>query len=165
MPNHVHLVLVPRTQDGLRGVLGEVHRRYTRFVNFRAGWRGHLWQERFHCFVMDEPHLLATVRYVERNPVVAGLCERPAQWRWSSARAHLTGTGDGVVAIEPMLERVTDWRAYLANVDSHDHRSRIQGHTRTGRPLGTPGFVSMVESITGVSLTPGKPGPRPTARA
>ena len=54
MPNHVHLVMVPSEEDGLRATLGEVHRRYTRYVNFRKGWRGHLWQERFHSFVMDE---------------------------------------------------------------------------------------------------------------
>lgn len=75
MPNHVHFVMIPSHEDGLRAVLGEVHRRYTRHVNFRKGWRGHLWKERFHSFVMDEEYLLATVRYVERNPLVAApLC-------------------------------------------------------------------------------------------
>ena len=59
MPNHVHL--------------GEAHRRYTRQVNLRNYWRGHLWQERFHSFPMDEAYLMAAVRYVERNPVAAGL--------------------------------------------------------------------------------------------
>jgi len=54
MPNHVHLVMVPGEEDGLRVTLGEAHRRYTRHINFREGWRGHLWQERFHSFTMDE---------------------------------------------------------------------------------------------------------------
>ncbi len=87
MPNHVHMVMVPSEEDGLRAVLGEVHRRYTRRINFRRGWRGHLWQERFHSFTMDEDYLLSTVRYVERNPVVAKLCVQPEDWKWSSARA------------------------------------------------------------------------------
>src|SRR5665213_1418910 len=43
MPNHVHLILVPRDEDGLRAALGETHRRYSREVNFREGWRGYLW--------------------------------------------------------------------------------------------------------------------------
>ena len=80
MPNHVHLVLVPTEIDGLRKALGEAHRHYTRHINFREGWRGHLWQERFHSFPMDENYLLATVRYVERNPVAARLCELPEDW-------------------------------------------------------------------------------------
>ena len=77
MPNHVHLILVPATESGLRDALWEAHRRYTRPINFRQGWRGHLWQERFHSFVMDERHLTAAARYVELNPVRARLCQRP----------------------------------------------------------------------------------------
>ena len=80
MPNHVHLVMVPREEEGLRTTLGEVHRRYTRYINFREGWRGHLWHERFHSFIMDEKYLMSTVRYVERNPVVARLCDKPDDW-------------------------------------------------------------------------------------
>jgi putative transposase len=69
MPNHVHLIAVPETEDGLRRAIGEAHRRYTRRVNFRQRWRGHLWQGRFASFVMDESYLLAAARYVELNPV------------------------------------------------------------------------------------------------
>ncbi len=47
MPNHVHLIVVPESADGLRRAVGEAHRRYTRRVNFRKRWRGHLWQGRF----------------------------------------------------------------------------------------------------------------------
>jgi putative transposase len=68
MPNHVHLVLVPAASDGLRKALGEAHRRYTRTVNRRQGWTGHLWQGRFASCALDPPHLLAAVRYVELNP-------------------------------------------------------------------------------------------------
>ena len=85
MPNHVHLVLVPSHEDGLRAALGETHRRYTRHVNLREDWRGHLWQARFHSFAMDENHLLACARLVELNPVRARLVQRPGDWRWSSA--------------------------------------------------------------------------------
>ncbi len=62
MPNHVHLFMVPSHADGLRCAVAESHRRYTRMINFRHGWRGHLWQERFHAFVMDECYLLAAAR-------------------------------------------------------------------------------------------------------
>jgi putative transposase len=62
MPNHVHLIAVPHSGDGVTRVVGEVHRRYMRMVNFREGWRGHLWQGRFASFVLDEPHLLTAAR-------------------------------------------------------------------------------------------------------
>ena len=74
MPNHVHLIVVPESEDGLRRGIGEAHRRYSRRINFREGWRGHLWQGRFASFPMDERHLMLAVRYVELNPVRAKLC-------------------------------------------------------------------------------------------
>jgi len=63
MPNHVHLILVPPSPEALCRGVGEAHRRYTRQINFRQGWRGHLWQGRFASFVMDEPYLIAATRY------------------------------------------------------------------------------------------------------
>jgi REP element-mobilizing transposase RayT len=73
MPNHVHLIAVPRSEDAPARAIGEAHRRYTRRVNFRERWRGYLWQGRCASFVLDEPYLLAAARYVELNPVRAGL--------------------------------------------------------------------------------------------
>ena len=69
MPNHVHLIAVPQSEDGLRRAIGEAHRRYTWRVNMKQEWRGHLWQGRFSSCVMDTPHLLTAARYVELNPV------------------------------------------------------------------------------------------------
>jgi len=79
IPNHVHLIVVPRSAASLRRAIGEAHRRYTRWINFREGWRGHLWQGRFASFVMDEDHLLTAARYVEINPVRAGLVPAPSR--------------------------------------------------------------------------------------
>ena len=132
MPNHVHLVMVPSTEDGLRATLGEVHRRYTRHINFRQGWRGHLWQERFHSFSMDEDYLLATVGYVERNPVAAKLCKFPENWNWSSARAHIKGEDDALVRVRPMLDRVDRWNTYLSDAVKIDKKSYSSGTLELG---------------------------------
>ena len=78
MSNHVRLIVVPQSAESLRRAIGEAHRRYTRWINFREGWRGHLWQGRFASFVMDEDHLLTAARYVELNPVCAGLVRHQA---------------------------------------------------------------------------------------
>jgi putative transposase len=158
MPNHVHLIMVPSHKDGLRASLGEAHRRYTRKVNSRNEWRGHLWQERFFSFPMDEAHLLAAVRYVERNPVAAQLCQHPEDWQWSSARAHLLGRGDGLVDVRPMLSRINDWATYLSSDEDDGIRDRIATSTRTGRPLGAESFVQTLEKITGRELAPRRPG-------
>ena len=92
MPNHVHLIAVPESEIGLARAIGEAHRRYTRRINFREGWRGHLWQERFASFPMDESYLLATARYIEMNPVAAaGFVANPGDYLWSSAVHILPG--------------------------------------------------------------------------
>src|SRR5580700_484726 len=73
MPNHVHLIAVPRTDDGLARAIGEAHRRYTNYINARARFRGHLFQNRFGSVVMDDAHLVTAARYVGLNPVRACL--------------------------------------------------------------------------------------------
>ena len=160
MPNHVHLVVVPETQGGLKQAIGEAHRRYTRQVNFREEWRGHLWQGRFASFVMDEKHLLTAMRYVELNPVRAGLVDKPGEYPWSSAKAHLEGRNDRLVQVEPMLGYVGDWAQYLALSLDEEEAALIRRHERTGRPLGSAGFVEQLETVLGRLLRKRKPGPK-----
>ena len=69
MPNHVHLIVVPRRQESLAAVLKPVHMRYAQHFNRQHGITGHVWQGRFFSCALDDAHLLAAVRYVERNPV------------------------------------------------------------------------------------------------
>jgi len=159
MPNHVHLIAVPQSLEGLARAIGEAHRRYTRRINFREKWRGHLWQERFASFPMDESHLLAAAHYVEMNPVAAGLAKHPEEYRWSSARAHLSGENDGLVKVAPLLAMVSDWRCFL-ELSPQDELNLLHRHERTGRPLGTETFVKRLESDLGRTLQPQKPGPK-----
>lgn len=161
MPNHVHVVAAPKEASSLCECFSDAHRRYTRRINFREGWRGYLWQGRFHSYVMDEAYLLATVRYVELNPLRAGLCQRAVDWRWSSARAHVSGQDDGLVIVEPMLERIDDWVAYLDEPGEQQKTKAIHVHSRTGRPLGNDEFLDRIQAITGRKVRKGKPGPKP----
>ncbi len=160
MPNHVHLILTPSDADGLRAALGEAHRRYTRHVNRREGWRGYLWQGRFASSPMDEAYLLACARYVELNPVRAKLARRARDWRWSSARAHLAGEDDELVRVRPLLALASDWPGFLAEgLDAADHEA-IRAGERTGRPLGSPRFVARLEKRLDRPLARQKPGPK-----
>jgi putative transposase len=158
MPNHVHLVLVPSREDGLRAALGEAHRRYTRHVNEREDWHGHLWQGRFASFPMDEEWLIACARYVELNPVRARLVDRPEAWRWSSARAHLGLGWDGATETAPLLERVPDWRALLDGGLEEGRRDTIRARERTGHPLGGEAFLDRLSAIVGREVRPRRRG-------
>jgi putative transposase len=120
---------VPQAEDGLARAIGEAHRRYTRRINFREKWRGYLWQGRFASFVMDEPYLLAAARYVELNPVRAGLVADAA-----------------------------DWRGFLNSAIREEELRDLREHGRTGFPPGNATFVERVEQTVGRALRAGKPG-------
>jgi putative transposase len=111
MPNHVHLILVPRSADGLRVALSEAHRRYSRRINLAKGWTGYLWQGRFCSYPMDDAHLATAIRYVELNPVKAGLAARAEDWPWSSARAHVSGEADGLTDVAALAGLYPNWQS------------------------------------------------------
>jgi len=159
MPNHIHLIVVTETKDGLNQAIGEAHRRYTRRINFREGWSGHLWQGRFSSFIMDEGYLLACAAYVELNPVRAGLVKKPGDWQWSSAEPHMKGKDDLLVKTKPLLEIVNKpWEDFLS-VDAQELEIALfRKHERTGRPLGTDSFIERMEHLLSRRLKPQKPG-------
>ena len=163
MPNHVHLIAVPSSAESLARAIGEAHRRYTRMINFRENWRGHLWQERFASFPLDENYLLAAVRYVEMNPVAAGLAEQPGEYPWSSARAHLAGEDDQLVKVSPLMDMVGNWQEFLSLSDKEE-LALFHRHERTGRPLGGETFIAQLEDELARPLRPQRPGPKPEAR-
>jgi putative transposase len=158
MPNHVHLIAVPQSEDGLRRAIGEAHRRYTRRVNFRLGWRGYLWQGRFASFVLDETYLLTCARYIELNPVRAGLCPRPTDYPWSSAAPHAAGRDDRLVAAAPLLALDPRWMEHLQAGLPEGDVGLFHRHEATGRPLGSAAFVSQLEAVLGRILRPQPPG-------
>jgi len=161
MPNHVHLIAVPADESGLTKAIGEAHRRYTRYINFREGWRGYLWQGRFSSYAMDQQHLIAAARYVELNPVRAGMVKHPEDYRWSSAKAHMSHKDDDLVKAEPLLHIVPNWERLLASGLAEADKNSIKKHGKTGRPLGNEDFLDTVEKMTGRKVRPQKPGPKP----
>ena len=161
MPNHVHLVLVPDTEPSLAKAVGACHERYTRLVNKKKGWTGCLWQGRFFSCPMDTEYLLATVRYIQRNPVRARLVERCTDWRYSSARVHIYGEEDGLTDKSLLKGLIEDWQDFLREPLIDQEVSVLLKHVRTGRPLGSQSFVRRLESVTGRSLFPKKPGRKP----
>jgi putative transposase len=175
MDNHVHLVLVPSSEDGLRVTLGEAHRRYTRRINFREGWRGHLFQGRFASYPMDDAHLMVALRYVEQNPVAAGMVDRAEQWRWSSAASHVAGrrvAGDPLTDVAALGRHVRNWRAMLRlGLEASDVAAggeamaeQIEARLSTGRPLAADDWITRQERAMQRPMARRRPGPKPRAR-
>jgi putative transposase len=160
MTNHVHLIAVPASTRALALAIGEAHRRYTRRINFREGWRGHLWQGRFASYVLGETHLVAAARYIEMNPVRARTVTEPALYPWSSAAAHIAGRNDYLVNVAPLLSMIGDWAAFLWQEPSEREAQSFRLHERTGKPLGSDEFIAYLEKMIARRLRRGKPGPK-----
>jgi len=160
MDNHVHLIVMPKRERSMVEGISEVHRLYTRMINFREGWRGYLWQGRFKSYPLDERYLYAAVRYVERNPVRAKLVEKAEEYQWSSARSHVYRQFDPVLNDFHLLEEIKDWSSYLNEMDDAESLNLLRRHGETGRPLGCREFMSSLESRLGRMLERQKPGPK-----
>ena len=158
MPNHIHAVVIPRDASGLARHFRALHSIYAKYINASHGWKGHLWQERFYSSVMDEVHTLCALRYVEMNPVRAGLCDRPDQWRWSSVHANLGAQPDGITDTGATSQITPDWRSYLNIPDSARVLDELRTRTRDGRPAGSDEFVDHLEALTGVDIRQKPPG-------
>ena len=162
MPNHVHIIAVPRDIVAQGRTFRHVHRHYTGYVNARMRVTGHLWQGRYSTVGMDEHHLFAALRYVALNPVRARLAARPEDWAWSSVYAHFAGQDDQVVKVAPALERIGDFRAFPGEPFDEAFTYAALRHAETiGRPVGSPEWLEDMEQQSGLALLPRKHGPKP----
>jgi len=162
MPNHVHLILTPREEDGLRRALSRVHRAYAGHMHARLKRSGHFWQGRFGCVALDEAHLAAALRYVALNPVRARLVERVTDWPWSSIHAQLGLVGDdGLTDTAPVRARYPDFARHIAAGEDAALSRALRRSETIGRPLGDEAFLERLERQTGRAFKPAKRGPKP----
>jgi putative transposase len=166
MSNHVHLVVVPRRAEELAEALQRVHGRYAAYWNVAHATSGHVWQGRFYSCPMDPGHLWTALRYVELNPVRAGMAAEAAAWPWSSAAAHC-GTAEPDACLEMSTWQrswsAAAWRKFLEEGETASELRALRRSTRTGRPLGSAEFTRALEARTQRRLTPGPRGrPRKT---
>ena len=167
MTNHVHLVMVPEREDSLCKALGRTHNEYARWIQVRQRQVGHLWQNRFHSCALERRHLWEAMRYVELNPVRAGLAQQAWGWEWSSARAHITGADPHHILDLVWWREEYDPRQWTEVLEWGYRQAalteRLREATRTGRPLGGAEFVEELECRMGRRLRPHKPGPKAKA--
>jgi len=155
MTNHVHLVLTPHSKDGLQQVLKPLHMRYSQHINKIKGWKGHLWQGRFFSSPLDEAYTWSAIRYVERNPVRAGMQEKSEEYLWSSAATHCGLKDNSLLADLPATMNAIlkkNWSDWLALPERQGVVDVIQRNVEKGLPCGNDGFISELEVIAKKSL-------------
>ena len=161
MPNHVHLILVPKDTEGLSKAMSSVHRAYAGILNVRRKKTGHFWQGRFGCVAMDGEHAASALRYVLLNPVRAKLCKRPEQWQWSSARAYIRQYDDGLTDTADFTQQFPDIASLLADNPEREMADMLLRRAETiGRPLGNVAFLGKLERKLDRPLKAAKRGPK-----
>lgn len=156
MQNHVHFIAIPAEGDSLAKTFNTAHMRYSQYFNKKLEQRGHLWQGRFYSCVLDESHLMLAARYIERNPVRAGLVKKPWQWPWSSAITHTNQNDGGLIELGDLFGILgmscSLWQKYIDSAEDENFMQRMRKHTSTGRPLGTMAFIEKLEAKIGRRL-------------
>jgi len=159
MTNHVHFVCVPRREDSLAKTFNTLHMRYSQYFNRKKGSIGHLWQGRFFSCSLDEAHLYAAIRYIEKNPARAKIVRSPENYKWSSAKSHIKSETDPVLWGDCNLTtRIQDWRGYLMEKEDDRLVSAIRRNSLTGRPCGGDAFIRKIGKIVGRDLMAKKRG-------
>jgi len=166
MNNHIHLIATPHGDEALANAVGRTDFRYAQQLNRSMRRSGHLWQNRFFSCALEEVHLWRAMRYVERNPVRAGLVRVPWRYPWSSAAAHVNGEDPtGLLDMQAWREQWRSpkrWAEALRDPDD-EAKELICGSTRTGRPLGGERFLTRLERKLDRSVR-AKPVGRPRSR-
>lgn len=159
MTNHVHYIVVPENQRSLAMTFNQTHMRYAQYMNRKHNRRGHLWQGRFYSCLLDDEHLHAAVRYVERNPVRVGMFQQSEAYRWSSARSHVFKEKDLLLSEDcPLIETIEDWDLYLSQTDGEEWMGKFRVFSRTGRPAGGESFITSIETLLRRGIKPKQPG-------
>jgi len=155
MDNHVHFVAVPGNEDSLSNTYGQAHHRYSYYYNKKMNASGHLWQGRFYSCLLDRQHLISAIRYVERNPVRAGLVRKAWEWKWSSAPARTGRSGAhiklGDIGVLMQIDQ-SEWERYLDTEEGEGELNAIRKNTMQGRPYGGKEFMDTIREIAGISL-------------
>jgi putative transposase len=170
MTNHVHLLLTPRSRGCIPRLMQAVGRDYGRFVNLSLGRPGSLWEGRYKaCLVDSERYALACYRYIEKNPVRAGMVDHPRDYPWSSFGGNALGHPDLLLtphaAYEALAsspsERPRRYREWALAGMPQEELDAIRLDSRKERALGSDEFRTKVASLLGRPAAILKPGPKP----
>jgi putative transposase len=153
MWNHVHFICVPKAEGALAHGFNTLHMRYAQYFHGKKGVTGPLWKGRFLSCMLDDRSVFEEVRYIENNPVRAGIVERAEDYPWSSARHHVLGEEDPLIGdASPFKNRIDDWRAYLDAPGNEPVLIKTRQCLKTGRPAGNTEWVRKLETIVGRRL-------------
>lgn len=168
MTNHVHLLLTPLANDAVSLAMRDLGRCYVQqYVNKAYGRTGTLWEDRFKASLVDaEAYFLTCSRYIELNPVRAGMVSHPADYRWSSYRHHALGEPNSWLASHPLFrrlgaspqERRSAYEALFRDELGEEQLRTIRAAANAGWPIGGDHFKDQIEAALERTARPPRRG-------
>lgn len=168
MTNHVHLLCTPRQDNAVSLMMQSLGRRYVRYFNYVYKRSGTLWEGRYKsCLVQEERYLIEVYRYIELNPVRAGMIISPGEYRWSSYASNAEGKSSVLCTPHPVylalgknsLERWKSYQSLFNNqVENPKLLQEIRENTNKGLAIGHNKFKDEIEKLTGRRVTTAKRG-------
>lgn len=158
MTNHVHLLLTPPCAEAVSKLIMSLGRRYVQYINKTYRRSGTLWDSRYKSsLVHAEDYLLLCQRYIELNPVRAGMTDDPAHYQWSSYRANGLGKADALLTPHGLYlamdgdaaKRQVAYRALFRSELDHEALANIRLTLDQGQPLGKARFLDKIERMIG----------------
>jgi putative transposase len=174
MTNHVHLLVTPNRPDAVSRTMQDVGRRYVQYVNYKYRRSGTLWEGRFKASLVDTQHYFLTcARYIELNPVRAGIAKAPEDYPWSSYRYYAFGQENGLLSAHAEYralgatetERHSAYRGLFRSVVDETGFQEIRETVNRGWPLGSEHFKDEIEAALERAARPPQRGrPRKSGR-
>ncbi len=158
MDNHIHILATPEAKDSVGLMMQYVGRRYVPYINLAYDSSGSLWEGRYKAsLVQEEDYLLTCMRYIELNPVRAGMARSPAHYRWSSYRCNAQGKANDLITAHPvylalgrsLAVRLAAYKALFKRHLDLAALNEISAAWQTGTPLGNDDFREKVEKKLG----------------
>ena len=174
MTNHIHLLVTPMERFGVSHLMQDVGSRYVRYINGRCRRTGTLWDGRYKSSLVDsKAYLLPCMRYIELNPVRAGMNARPGEYRWSSYLANAYGKGGALLSTHPVFDRLgvspkqrqQAYRDSFRQVLDNEMLNAIRAALNRGWVLGRRSFQEKVRQMAELHLHPGRSGGSDTTAA
>jgi putative transposase len=167
MTNHIHLLVTPEEQLSVTHTMQDLGRKFVRYMNRTYKRTGSLWEGRFKASLIDsEAYLLTCMRYVEMNPVRAGMVEHPGEYRWSSYRVNANGKPDNMLTRHSLYQSLgsdneTREHAYRELFRSHfdsNELHRVREALNQELVLGRDDFKDKIAAMLKRQTRPGTPG-------
>lgn len=162
MTNHVHLLVTPRNTEACSSLMRSLAHRYAQYFNKKYARTGSLWEGRYRaCLVESDSHVLACHRYIELNPVRAGMVGEAAGYSWSSYHVNSEGSVDPMVRIHPVVQAVgpDSYRKLVADGLPRETLTEIRTSTQGGYPFASDAFKQHWSATLKRSLNRLPPGP------